>query len=136
MMIFTEWKGCSNEQTSKPSEESFFDTAARTTLSWSTPWAAIRPAYQEELRENNERTLQNRATVSRRTAFVGTVTVMKILTEQLQDTQVTTAEITDTSFNSQLGLTTSEQEKLLVQIGMTNETHTHLPRQACGANLG
>ena len=35
----TEWNGCSNEQTSKPSGGSFFDTATRTaTLSWSTPW--------------------------------------------------------------------------------------------------
>ena len=35
---FTEWNGCVNEQTSKLSEESFFDTVTRTaTFSWSTP---------------------------------------------------------------------------------------------------
>ena len=84
---------------------------------WSTPWAAIGPAYQEELwRENNESTLQNQATAPRRTALLETATVLKTLKEQRQETQGSTAEIKDTSFNSQRGPTTGEQEKRLVQV--------------------
>ena len=59
----------------------------------------------------------------RRTALVETVTVLKILTEKRQETQETTANVKDTSSNSQLALTTGEQEKRLVQDGMMNETH-------------
>ena len=74
-------------------------------------------------RTSNESTLQDQATVPRRTALVETVTVLKILTEKRQETQETTANIKDTSSNSQLALTTGEQEKRLVQDGMMNETH-------------
>ena len=49
--------------------------------------------------------------------------MLKILTEKRQETQVTTANIKDTSSNLQLALTTAEQEKRLVQDGMINETH-------------
>ena len=67
--------------------------------------------------ENNESTLQNQATV-----LVETVTVLKTLAGQRQETQETTTEIKHTSFNSQLGLTTGAQETRIVQVGKTNET--------------